>query len=149
MDYEKKYKNALEWARQVMNGKIGFVRDEVQEIFSELAESEDERVRKEIVEFINRVYERQALILTDEEKDDMIAWLEKQGEKPQGKSALEAAKSPKQEWSEEDFSYIDELTDFFEHCGELHQPQANVVNWLKSLKERIGCEGYCTTMKNE
>lgn len=52
-------------------------------------------------------------------------------------------------WSEEDFSYIDELTDFFEHCGEIHQPQVNVVKWLKSLKERIGCEGYYTTMKNE
>lgn len=41
-------------------------------------------------------------------------------------------------WSEEDVAYIDELTEFFEHCGELHQPQENVVRWLKSLKQRIG-----------
>ena len=41
-------------------------------------------------------------------------------------------------WSEEDVAYRDELTDFFEHCGELHQPQENVVKWLKSLKERTG-----------
>ena len=49
-------------------------------------------------------------------------------------------------WSEEDEKHIDELTDYFEHCGELHQPPENVVKWLKSLKERIGGEGGCTTM---
>ena len=75
MDYEKKYKNALEWARQVMNGEIGFVRDEVQEIFSELAEAEDERIKKEIVRFIQMEVEDEIV------GNKWIAWLEKQGDK--------------------------------------------------------------------
>lgn len=48
-------------------------------MFPELAKSEDEKISKEIAEFINGVYEQQALIITDEEKDSWIAWLEKQG----------------------------------------------------------------------
>jgi len=150
MDYEKKYKNALEWARQVMNGKTGFIRKEVEEIFPELKESEDEQHRKWILEYLydglrksdeqfkdqfksaiawlkeqgqvkessipqheNKTCEENSNSLTsDGEKirkalirfhnstididgikgEDIIAWIEKQGEKPQAKSALEAIK---------------------------------------------------------
>lgn len=76
MDYEKKYKDALEWARKVMQGKVGFVLDEVLEKFPELKESEDESVRKEIIATIHLYYGEP---LEDEAKE-MIAWLEKQGE---------------------------------------------------------------------
>lgn len=70
-----KYKNALEWARQVMNGETGFIRREVEEVFPELKESEDERIKREIVRYIN-------LHKNDERKrDEWIAWLEKQGKK--------------------------------------------------------------------
>jgi hypothetical protein len=56
MNYEKKYKEALEWARKVMQGKVGFVLDEVLEIFPELVESEDERIRKKIIATIHLYY---------------------------------------------------------------------------------------------
>ena len=66
---------------------IGFMN----EIFPELAESEDERIRKAIIATIHLYYGEP---LEDEAKD-MIAWLEKLGYKPQGKTALEAANEEK------------------------------------------------------
>ena len=78
-NYEKKYKEALEWARKVMQGKIGFVLDDVLEKFPELKESEDEKHRKWILEYL---YD--GLRKSDEQFKDhfkcAIAWLEKQGE---------------------------------------------------------------------
>lgn len=70
--YEKKYKNALEWARQVINGETGFIRKEVEEVFPELVESEEERIRKELIEFVKS---RSGF------KQEYIDWLEKQGKK--------------------------------------------------------------------
>ena len=77
MDYEKKYKEALEWARRVIQGEVGFVRDEVLEKFPELKEieeSENERIRKDIVFYIAANHK------DDGEKARWLYWLEKQGE---------------------------------------------------------------------
>ena len=74
--YEKKYKNALEWARQVMTGETGFIRKDVEEVFPELAESNDEKIRKEIVDFITSSNKYG----TNERCEAWLAWLEKQGE---------------------------------------------------------------------
>ena len=54
-------------------------------------ESEDERIRKQILNYFvaQKVNEPQPVL------DSWIAWLEKQGEKPQGKTALEAIKEEK------------------------------------------------------
>jgi len=71
--YEKKYKNALEWARQVMSGKIGFIRKDVEEVFPELKESDDEKIRKEIISALKFANHKGVY-------DKHIAWLEKQGE---------------------------------------------------------------------
>ena len=60
--------------------------DFLEDIFSELKESEDERIRKELIEFIKS---RGGF------KQEYIDWLEKQGEKPQGKTALEASNEEK------------------------------------------------------
>ena len=78
MDYEKKYKEALEWARKVMHGKVGFVLDEVLEKFPELKESEDEKIRNQIIEHIKWSYEEQEC--AEEEMHRWISWLERQGE---------------------------------------------------------------------
>lgn len=91
MTYEKKYKESVEKLRYKIsdnNGNIDYKAvvnaEELQDIFPELAESEDERIKREIVRYIN-------LHKNDERKSgEWIAWLEKQGEKPQGKTALEA-----------------------------------------------------------
>ena len=81
MDYEKKYKNALEWARQVMHGETGFIRKEVEDIFPELKENKSERVRKGLIKTISSLLDNTVLYHTDITKEEALAWLEKQGNK--------------------------------------------------------------------
>lgn len=81
MDYEKKYKEALKRAKKCLdeNRDTCFVRPDV--IFPELAESEDEKIRKDIIKFLidvnNGAYTKSELEIAS-----WIAWLEKQGKKP-------------------------------------------------------------------
>ena len=76
MDYEKKYKEALERAK----GLIDFCSDSelktLEHVFPELAESEDEKIRKQIKAFIKS----RGSQITQSKTDAWIAWLEKQGE---------------------------------------------------------------------
>ena len=80
MDYEKKYKNALEWARKVMNGETGFIRKEVEEVFPELKESEDERIRKWLIGQLKQGLATAPKDVNPNDAEKAIAWLEKQGE---------------------------------------------------------------------
>ena len=91
MDYEKAYKEAIERASKIkLRNPIERIQDEIDSIFPELQESENERIRKEIIEFLiwikefrNGGYEPSGKYVIE----DMIAWLEKQGEqKPADKS---------------------------------------------------------------
>ena len=69
MDYEKEYKEALERA------KAGKPMDEV---FPELKESKDERIRKELIDFLKGINLRPAQ--NPRAKEEFIAYLEKQKE---------------------------------------------------------------------
>ncbi len=80
MDYEKKYKEALGRAKNLHKDAIDMEENSraklCEIIFPELVESEDEKTRKEIRNFIwnypNKFIER----------DKWLAWLERQSEKP-------------------------------------------------------------------
>ncbi len=92
MDYEKKYKEALERCREFYakfsNKQI---KEEIEVIFPELKESEDERIRKELISFFK---DRKSRLDRMEDMFDpsnfpcddyslcekALAWLEKQGE---------------------------------------------------------------------
>ena len=150
MNYEKKYKEALEWARKVMQGKVGFVLDEVLEKFPELkeSESEDERIRKNLISYITISKHR---MFSERERNEMIAWLEKQGQtftkKDIDDAYLKGVCDAKQElekqgeqksakWSEEDKKMIDAIYS----CVDSHYDglAKNVLLiWLKSLKDRV------------
>ena len=74
--YEKKYKEALERAKTLYENANGMILKKwVEQVFPELAESEDERIRKEILEFVTIVADSKS------NKMEWIAWLEKQVEK--------------------------------------------------------------------
>lgn len=60
-----------------------------EEIFSQFEESEDERIRKELLSVIND------LVLPDEQQSRFVAWLEKQGEQPTNKAE---SKFHKDDW---------------------------------------------------
>lgn len=81
MDYEKKYKEALELARKLKdeyNDIEGYCPNQwlCEKLFPELAESEDEKIREAISNFINEnnPYKK----LKEETKKQWISWLEKQ-----------------------------------------------------------------------
>ena len=80
MDYKKEYKAALERCREFY-AKLGNkqLKEEVEDIFPELKESEDDKIRKWIIAYLeNRVMNTS---ITDEKDNclDAIKWLEKQG----------------------------------------------------------------------
>ena len=84
--YEKKYKEALERMKSWAKGEHPECFTEAQKtaefIFPELKESDDDRIRKEILAFINR---KKSLGSVNPEElgksNSWIAWLEKQGKK--------------------------------------------------------------------
>ena len=83
MDYEKKYKEALERAKSLIGDTI--IEESGQHIaeviFPELAESEDEKIRKAIHIYLDWLDGRKDYQPKgDYTIKDMIAWLEKQGE---------------------------------------------------------------------
>ena len=116
-------------------------KEKLENIFPELKESEDEKVRKDIISYIQVANQ----VIPQFQKDKWIAWLEKQGEKkPQRMISAEAKEAmyDKPAWSEEDedFMYdtLSNLTELKDRYGEGYGNVGKCIDWLKSLKQRIG-----------
>lgn len=82
MDYERLYKDALEKAKRMYNSakELGFDVDakNLETIFPELKESEDDRIKEDLIQWINEFPDT---IWRGHYKKDVISWLEKQGDK--------------------------------------------------------------------
>ena len=155
--YEKKYKEALEKAKESL--KDGGISqnsiDYIQSIFPELKESEDEKIRREIIDYINRLTASPNNI---DKYNTWIAWLEKQGEQ----KLLFEMKTPEESlgvdsdtyskivdeciygeqtpaWSEEDECYMSEcINAIATKDGWSFEEKRKTKHWLKSLKQRVG-----------
>lgn len=145
MDYKKKYENALEWARQVINGECGFIRKDVEEVFPELKESEDERIRKGMLQGFKDYGEPEYVWWAGVKVKECIAWLEKQDEQKE-LSQSKVTMNSCQEWSEEDedmlkkaIKLLDEFGGDRNACAYTLQEMScrDCADWLKSLKERL------------
>lgn len=86
MDYEKLYKETLErakkWYYAPNADKIPtYANSVIEEIFPELAESEDDKIRKWIIDDIRYNIDNDPLNNSEYKKkaEKAIAWLEKQG----------------------------------------------------------------------
>lgn len=136
MDYEKKYKEALGRARicrkDLMNldGVVAcMAKDFFEETFPELKESEDEKSKKWILEYL---YD--GLRKSDEQFKDQfkaaISWLEKQGEQ-------------KSTWNKEDEVGFGDAMWAIEQAKSIAKDENDMGNlwyaekWLKSIKERM------------
>ena len=132
-----RYLEALEQARNYYPDNLF-----LDTIFPELAESEDERTKKELLSFIESV-QHSYLCATDRRKK-WIAYLEKQKEQNGSlrviKDASEWEKIKEQkpeEWSEEDEVELINIVDFLnspstaELCPALRK---KAIAWLKSLR---------------
>lgn len=117
------------------NGSTVINRNDLEEMFPELKkESEDESIRKEIISAVNiycSEYSRGTKV-----REDMLAWLEKQGEKPT--------------WSEEDIRKIKLICTYLDAYKAYQTPVGaeyidGCISWAKALISRVGCEADCTT----
>ena len=127
MNYEKKYKEALERARKLEENSNGMILKKwLWNIFPELKESGDEKVRKEIIRFIRMEVEDEIV------GNKWLAWLEKQKGNIGGISP---------NWSEEDEKNLRRAI----RATKVVYPVA--ADWLQSLQDRVGCEANCTTTK--
>ena len=107
----------------------------LEEIFPELKEeSEDEKTRKEIIEYFENCNIKHL---------DWIAWLEKQGEKKPVEENKGNIGGISPNWSEEDEKEMAAIEHHLNNCG----ASITSILWLKSLKDRVGCEANCTTTK--
>lgn len=97
MNYEKKYKEALERARYYHSKDYMLINSAIENIFPELRKSEDERIRKELIEQVAYIIpnddevdsEGNALPAYQKRIDKYRAWLEKQGEKLDADEVIE------------------------------------------------------------
>lgn len=139
MDYEKKYKEALERAKQkIKDSGYDEHTNVFMAIFPELKESEGEKIRKEIIEYIK---EQQSILvpapdLRDEEEEKenkryniWIDWLEKKIEST--------------EWSEEDEKGLGDALWCCKQAASITKDENDMGNvwyaetWIKSLKDRV------------
>ena len=123
MDYEKKYKEALERAKDKLEEAKVFdyddkqiahdIRCTINDIFPELTESEDEKI-------IHRIKLAVKDYWSEEPLQEILTWLEKQ--KPV-------------EWNDEDLQMLNlvlmSLSGFVYFAG---KPAKEVSDWLKSLR---------------
>lgn len=138
------------------------VKEELANLFPELKESEDERIKKEMLTFFKGFYDNQMVKAVDVEP--WIAWLEKQGEQNPTewkgedygiyKSIIDDAvdrdlaltatqkewirnlkPQPKQEWSKEDENTVASIISSLSN-PQLYPPTIHDIEWLKFLKDR-------------
>ena len=131
MDYEKKYKEALERMESyVKDGR--FSQAFAALIFPEFEESDDEKIRKWLLDLYSK-FNPDDNAIKGIPFSHVIAWLEKQGEqKPV-------------EWSDGDIRHIQYAIDGLERYIKEHPDpefgnatpcEKAAVRWLKSLKDR-------------
>ena len=127
MEYENKRKEEIIRAIQLW-GHGDITRECLEYIFPELKESEDERIRKELMEFLfsNRIICND---LGGIDIDKTLTWLKKQGKQ-------------KPKWSDEDEigsdATIELLEYFINYAPEFRKPTIRrSIDWLNSLKKRM------------
>lgn len=141
----EKYNKALERASKLrVQNPFDTVGQMVEHIFPELQESEDERIRKDIISYLRneKIVKR---YISDIEIDKWIAWIEKQGEQ---KSILDFKAS---DWY---VSKVDGKIHNMYHSDDKVEPKFNVDDWV--VQENIGtykvievCESWYEVIDNQ
>lgn len=131
MDYEKELEQkAQRYDEAIRKAKITLdccdsasitTKNTVYDIFPELKESEDERIRKELYDFVYITTFRPKEL---KKKERFLNWLEKQGEQ-------------KPTWREEDEGYMSDVIAFLEDARSCRQNALDCIEWMKQLKERL------------
>lgn len=134
------HKEKLKEAKKLYESANADQRCILERLFPELKESEDETIRKSLIEMVHDTTGDELWVDYGIHKEETLAWLEKQGEQ---KTA---------EWSEDDIEMIDRL---IRHCEKEHDELCNdryghqeIVSdlkmscrkrlaWLESLRNKV------------
>lgn len=124
MKTEEEYKaEVLQLMRDVYPTLEGERKERAEYLFPELKESEDERIRKNLITFFKGEYGTNSNArFAGIKVKDIIAYLEKQDEQ-------------KQEWSEDDLISLGYLATFVDENGDSFygKNKPNVVKWIRSF----------------
>ena len=130
MDYKIKYTDALEGIRELYNSdcdmiRVKRLRRQLEHIFPELKESKDEKIKREIVAYINEL----ADLKNEKIPTKWLDWLEKQGQK-------------ETTWNKEDEENVNNILYVFNQLKDTSfykedDTAEKIINWLKSLKDRL------------
>jgi len=151
----KAYDNVVNKLRRFMEHGIDplITRTDVQDFFPELAESDDERIRKAIITFFESEDDNTTYALVP--KKDILAWLEKQGNvnaliqeaaeksytegmRVERKRWIEKQGEQKPKWSENDEHHWMMCVACVEECATQEREDfSKTIDWLKSLKQRL------------
>lgn len=123
MDYNDK----LRLAKEALDSG-SYDKKTIEYIFPELAESEDERIRKGLIHLVKSNKELSFGIDNYDgiKWSDILAWLERQGEQ-------------KPAWSEKDIFKIQRICKYLDNAKKYYADITEVrecIDWLKSLKDR-------------
>lgn len=158
----KAYDSIIEKANKMHSENCEACRACIEELIPELAESEDEKIRKGIFKALSKKDARDVLISQGIEVSDALAWLEKQGEKKpnpcdgcvnrkgcvncENGELREIEQKPEENngnlggispnWSEEEEAVLDALIRRLEGEDTYVSPHL-AVECLKSLKDRV------------
>ena len=151
------YDKALERAQALYNDKneIGYANAEsvLEEVFPLLKESEDEKIRKELIDIVAK----SPITFAFEDKNKVLAWLEKQGEqKPtlrerykniaesewfkKTHDGMSVSDDEEPKWTDDDERILKDILVDVKFEGYNNDMLANSykkINWLKSLKEKF------------
>ena len=132
MNYEKLYKEALERATDAHKDTDRHLKATIERIFPELRESEDKKIRKDIVAAVETYGD-----FAQDRKEEIYAWLEKQGEQKCGGDVNdEALQKQLQIWFDKGkCSGIDEVRNNPEKYGlqepaDKVEPKFKVGDWI-------------------
>lgn len=142
MDYEKEYKESLERARQIHDGNpsSGTAMVVCEQIFPELAESEDERIRKDLITYLKSV-QGETLDLTIS-VPKWIAYLEKQKE---SLHISETCKEKPNSFTDKDEKMLERVLEslvcyrskvYDEGEGELAREIDEEIAWMQAWEEQ-------------
>jgi hypothetical protein len=110
----------------------------LQTLIPELKESEDERIRKALIQYIKY----NVSVILGWRKEELIAWLKKQGSQNLANSAKTCKVEQNPAWSEEDEIGFRDAMWAIEQARTIAKNENDMGNlwyaekWLKSLKER-------------
>ena len=154
----KAYDEAIETGKALH--KNGAYRLLMEEIFSELKESGDERIRKELIDFIRHSANK----MPGEKFNERIAWLEKQSKENMiealrleyEKGKADALQEQRKEWNEEDERIRKALIHFFSNPENASFeywegiPKKEVLAWLEKQGEKtvIGNESNSASVSD-